>query len=158
MVIREASLADLPQMRELWDEFMAFHEDLDPIWVRKPGAVDTWVEFISGLISEEDSLVLVAEEDSLLAGQMVAKMQDTPPVFIIEQYGFIQEVVVRAGFRRRGVARLLYDHAENWLREKGAVFLRTNIDANNALSQGFFRSAGFGPYTVTWQKRLKTND
>ena len=154
MVIREAQTADLPQMVALWDEFMAFHEDLDPVWVRREGATDTWREYIGGVMTAQDSVVLVAEKAGRLVGQCVAKVMEPPPVFTIEKHGFIQEIVVTAEQRGQGVGRALYTRAERWLAQQGMTHLRTNIDTGNELSKGLFRAMGYGPLTVTWQKRL----
>ncbi len=44
--------------------------------------------------------------------------------------------------------------AEAWLQNQGATFIRANIDATNELSQEFWKSMGFGPYTLTYQKKL----
>nr|MEE4269391.1 GNAT family N-acetyltransferase [Candidatus Krumholzibacteria bacterium] len=154
MVMREAEARDIPGIAELWDEFMAFHEALDPLWVRRPGARVTWLDFIARLISDPDFLVLVTENESRLVGYMVATMQDCPPIFTVERYGFVQEIAVTASCRGQGLARKMYRVAEEWLQSQGANHIRANIDATNELSQEFWKSMGFGPYTLTYQKKL----
>ena len=154
MVIRQASKTDLPQMAALWDEFMAFHEDLDPVWTRREGATATWVEYIGGVMAEDEAVVLVAEDEGKLVGQCVARIMEPPPVFTIHRYGFVQEVIVTAERRGQGIGRLLYERVEGWLAEQGMTHLRTNIDSGNELSQGLFRAMGYGPLTLTWHKRL----
>ena len=158
MEIRDAALEDLDGLARLWNEFMDFHEELDPAWQRIPEAEGIWRKYITGLIEDPKVLVLVAEDDGRLVGHLTAMIQELPPVFPEKCYGFVQEISVTAEKRGQGVAHLLYERAEAWSRQRGANHMRANIDTGNQLSRAFWNSVGFATFTETLTKRLDHDD
>lgn len=60
----------------------------------------------------------------------------------------IHDIVVSAGFRRRGVARLLLAAAENAARQRGCCKLTLEVLEGNAAAISAYRQAGFAPYSL----------
>jgi GNAT superfamily N-acetyltransferase len=67
---------------------------------------------------------------------------------------FVAELVVRAGYRRTGVARALLDTAERYARDAGASELRIGVLSQNAPARALYLSEGFAPYNETLAKSL----
>jgi aminoglycoside 6'-N-acetyltransferase I len=57
--------------------------------------------------------------------------------------GYLEGVVVREAYRRRGVARRLTAECEEWAREKGCTEFASDCELTNAASLAFHLSAGF---------------
>jgi ribosomal protein S18 acetylase RimI-like enzyme len=158
MEIRQARPEDVPDLVELWLEFMDFHSVLDQDYVRSSDAIENWTKYITDKIADKGFRVFVAVDQESLVGQIVATLREYPPVFTIKRYGFIQEIAIHDGFRRQGIASLLYDAAEDWLIAAGVCRIQTNVDSQNEASRSFWKSAGFGPHTETMIKRFgRTN-
>lgn len=156
--IRRATTRDVPQLVELWVEFMDFHSALDPKFERSAGARYRWTEYITSKIDAEDYRILVATDGENLVGYIVAIIQNYPPIRTIESYGFIQEIAVAQRFRRKGIARRLLRRSEEWLQEAGIRQVEVKIDVANEVSQKLFRGEGFDPLAETLIKKYGCDD
>jgi ribosomal protein S18 acetylase RimI-like enzyme len=70
-------------------------------------------------------------------------------------YTYVSDLVVRPGWRRRGVGRALMRRADGFARRHGTGALRVNVLARNAGAWRFYRRAGFADYEVSLVKRLR---
>jgi len=152
--VRTAEESDVPGLVELWVEFMDFHTSLDPGFARSSNATANWAEYITSILGDETYRVLVASDGQVLAGYIVAIVQEYPPIRTIEKFGFIQEIAVARRFRRKGIARQLFESAEVWLVGKGVPQVEVKIDVANKASQALFGSEGFVRHTETLIKKL----
>jgi ribosomal protein S18 acetylase RimI-like enzyme len=60
----------------------------------------------------------------------------------------IHDIVVSAGFRRRGIARQLLAAAEETARRRGCCKLTLEVLEGNAPAIAAYRQAGFAPYSL----------
>lgn len=148
---RAAVVADIPQIVELWKEFLDFHADCgrDLDVTRSPDGHETFAAYLADLLEDEDYLVLVADDGERLVGYCIAAIKDHPPVFNARQYGFIQDMAVTAACRRRGLGCELFARAEAWIRGRGLNRIHLNVDTTNPVSQAFWKRLGFGDYMKT---------
>jgi ribosomal protein S18 acetylase RimI-like enzyme len=152
--IREATRNDLDEIVELWKEFMDFHRRRDSFFTRSHDGHAKFRNFVTENIDNPDWLVVVALEAERPIGYCMATVMDYPPVFELQQHGFIQDVAVTEVARRHGVASSLFEHAENWLRRRGVRRIELNVAAANEVSQGFWRRMGFKDSIHRWAKDL----
>lgn len=157
MIVRTATSSDIPALVDLWVEFMDFHTGLDPTFLRSKDATTNWAKYIASKLEDETYRILVAIDGQVLAGYVVAIVQEYPPIRTVQQFGFIQEIAVANQFRRRGIARQLFDSAEKWLLSIGVPQVEVNIDVLNEASQALFRSEGFTRHTETWIKKYEAD-
>lgn len=75
---------------------------------------------------------------------------DEPP----GTYALVAELVVREGFRRRGMARALLEAAERYARDAGASELRIVVLSQNTPARTLYLSEGFASYKETLAKPL----
>jgi GNAT superfamily N-acetyltransferase len=103
-------------------------------------------KYIDGLLSDADTLVLLAECGGRVAGISVAyarKLAGGPRVR--KKSCVVDSIVVDGAHRRKGVGSALMNATEAWAKEKGSVDLRLNvIDANKGALR-FYEAEGFGP-------------
>ncbi|NLY92041.1 MAG: GNAT family N-acetyltransferase [Firmicutes bacterium] len=78
------------------------------------------------LLLNQEHVVFVAEEESRIVGWVHGYLFT---LLYQEPMGEIASLVVDAGYRRRGIGRLLVAAFEQWVKEEGynRVFLRSNI-------------------------------
>jgi GNAT superfamily N-acetyltransferase len=154
MRIRRAQEQDLPQMEGLWKELMDYHQDLDPFFTRRPDGHERWLEYVKTNMASERWLLLVAEVNGEVVGYIMAAIQECPPVFTTSEFGFVQDVAVRATHRRRGIATALYALCEEWFRDMGVRRMELNALAANEVSTAFWRRMGYGDYLWRMAKAM----
>jgi len=132
LVIRPATAADLPLVRELWQ---AFEEEVpDEPWRQDDLAEDfAWVEQ-----AVQDEIVLLADRDGLA----VARRRGP-------QLGFLELVYVRPEARRRGLAAALVREAAARLRAAGAEMLELEVLASNVAARSIYERWGMRPVELT---------
>lgn len=153
MEIRAFEMEDIPELVELWKEFMDFHTRLEPDFVRSDGAAARWAEYVRSKFNDDLAQIFVAVDEGRVVAYVGAVIREYPPVFTISQYGFIEEIAVTSDCRRKGIGGRLLLAAEQWLLDAGAGHIKVNIDVVNEASQAFFRRAGFVDHTESLVKR-----
>ena len=101
--------------------------------------------------------IFIAEHDSEVVAMMMVLARvpfewlDEPP----GDYALVAELVVREGWRRRGIARALLSVAERYAREAGATELRIDVLSQNRPARQLYAREGFAPYKETLTKQLR---
>jgi ribosomal protein S18 acetylase RimI-like enzyme len=85
----------------------------------------------------------VAERDGEMLGYVYAGLEPLSWKELRGACGFIHDVAVEAGGRRRGVATALLDAAMAWLREQGAPRVILWTAEPNEAAQRLFAGLGF---------------
>jgi len=123
-------------------------------------------------LNQGDGFYLVAWEGDVPAGHLHLALTDPPE---------LQDVEVRAEFRRRGVARALVTAAEDEVARRGVARVRLHVSADDAAAQALYLACGYsdsgeapvhvrgtiqlrtGPLEVddhllTWEKELSSGE
>ena len=66
----------------------------------------------------------------------------------------ITALVVKQQARRRGVGRLLTDHAVHWARQSGCEFIELTSALDRAEAHAFYRGLGFEANSLRFRKAL----
>jgi GNAT superfamily N-acetyltransferase len=154
MLVRRASPSDVPELVTLWTEFMVHHEALDDSLRRRDDAADLWSQYLVSRLDADRTRVLVAEAEQRLVGYAVATISEYPPIYTETEYGFIQEIVVHQGRRRRGIGRRLVAAAEAWLDGRGIRRIELKVDVLNEASRAFWQAVGYERNTESLLKKL----
>lgn len=57
--------------------------------------------------------------------------------------GWLYRLAVLPSYRRRGIGRVLIEHAENWLRDRGCVRVKLQVELPGAEAVDFYRALGY---------------
>jgi len=131
-VIRQATTADLPLVRELW---RAFSEEI-PEPSSHDDDLEQDIEWLAEAIEKET--VLLADD----VGVAVALMKG-------KRLGFLDMLYIRPQARGTGIARELTREVAARLRERGAEVLELEVLASNAHARGVYERWGFEPVELT---------
>ena len=82
--------------------------------------------------------LLIAEEDSAVAGFLEGRLFDGPPPI-----GYVYFVAVDPDHRRQRLGRILVEESLRRFRERGATRVFAAVPEDNEASMGLFRSLGF---------------
>jgi ribosomal protein S18 acetylase RimI-like enzyme len=130
MTIRPASEADLPALRELWEEFEG--EVPEPLHRFVP-LDEEWAEIPAYL---ESGLAILAESDGRPVGFALARMESPSICYLSDLY-------VRPEARWLGVAKALMARVSEWGREEGAKVVTLEVLTTNDLARSFYDRLGF---------------
>jgi GNAT superfamily N-acetyltransferase len=96
--------------------------------------------------------IFVASEDSyplgLIALHLCHMIQYRTPI------ARITALVIHQRMRRRGIGRLLIDHALRWADERGCEFVELTSALNRAEAHAFYRDLGFEASSLRFRKSL----
>jgi len=157
VTIRRASRADLPALGRLGAHLLRTHYAFDPQRFMAPGddpeAGYAW--FLGTQLHEDDVIVLVAECDGAVVGYVYAGLEGQSWKELREAAGFIHDVVVDEGGRRRGVASALIEAAADWLGSRGAPRVMLWTAESNVAAQRLFAKLGFRRTMVEMTRELR---
>ena len=82
MKIRDAEPSDVESMVRLSETFRASLSTFSPIfWRKAENSFESQEAFFRTLLSLEDTVMIVAERNSELAGFVIGRLQESPPVY-----------------------------------------------------------------------------
>ena len=139
----------IPAINKLWLEFMRFHRDIDPVFTPRRGAVAGFErEHLRPFMNSENGLVLVALDGGHVVGYSLSEIQETKALEL-EKLGYIHEVAVAAGYRRRGIGQKMLREILKWFGSSGIDRVELEVTARNQVSYSFWKKHGFTDYKHT---------
>jgi ribosomal protein S18 acetylase RimI-like enzyme len=155
-LVRAATLGDYDQVCALLAPVDELHRVNVPWLFCKPSTEPRSKDFFAGLLSDEDSTVLVAEARDGLVGVATAVMRSAPnfAVFVSQRWGVLDNLAVLDAWRRRGVGTSLTRQAERWVNGRGAKWIELGVYEFNAAARSFYQALGYLPVTTKLRKPL----
>lgn len=154
--VRKATAGDYDAMCELFDEIDALHREHLPHRFQKPGGAAREPGYYAGLLADENAAVFVAEAGEELVGFVHALVRDTPalPVFVPRRFAVVDGLVVKTGFQRRGIGKMLMDYVQAWATAGGATAIELNVYEFNEAAIAFYESLGYQTLSRKMNKEL----
>jgi ribosomal protein S18 acetylase RimI-like enzyme len=154
--IMKAEEKHVPAIGELWWEFMLVHQQADPIYTPREGAVPSFVEnHLRRFMKSEDGLALVALDGEKIVGYALAEILPPSPGFKRDKYGEIDQLAVTASHRRTGIGEMLLGEIMKWFQSNNIDRVELQNTAKNPLANSFWQKQGFEIYQYTRFKKIK---
>jgi GNAT superfamily N-acetyltransferase len=144
--VRQASPDDLPVLIKLFQELDRLQKEWR-VFTPRPGFYDEVGSKFREAMEAEDRIVLVAEHDGEVVGMAYAE-ERVPSRFSDERALELSSVVVRTGYRGKGVGRALAEEAARFAAERSVKWIELKSFTPNEQSMAFWRSLGFTPRVV----------
>ncbi len=147
-VIRPATTNDLDEIMRLYQQLMGLHETLDPRLALDWDGIKAFRDHLVNVLDSDYDRILVAEapDGAGLAGFIMGRLAQNPPVFRQPYYGYVTDTCVDERWRRQGIGRALFEALRAWFRAQGLLTMQVNVAARNPTSQAFWRAMGFTDY------------
>ncbi|MFN8591255.1 MAG: GNAT family N-acetyltransferase [Thermomicrobiales bacterium] len=143
--VREATLNDIDELAALLVAFNAGHaRNLPQIYL--PVAADAETNhYVRRVMALPRTHLFVAETAGQVVGALILQQDEVPqtPVHVPRQWVTINVVVVREGYRRRGIGRALMEHARTWAGENGIDTVELIVAEFNTAAMAWYESLGF---------------
>jgi ribosomal protein S18 acetylase RimI-like enzyme len=154
-VIRAATPADYEATCALFDGLDALHREQLPWLFRAPVGRARSRDHFDELVSSQRSSILLAVARGIV-GVVTVRLQRAPDraVFIPQDWGVIDEIIVLASWRRRGIGAQLARAAEHWANERGAAWVELGVYDFNTEARSFYEALGYLPVSTKLRRPL----
>lgn len=147
MKVRQATPEDVPSLVALFQELDRMQADWR-VFTPRPGFYDEVGERYREAMNNPDAVVLVVVDDEGEVVGMAYGESRTPSRFSDERALELSGVVVRAGYRGRGVGRELVHEAARFAAERQIAWIELKTFAPNRGAMEFWEDLGFTPRVV----------
>lgn len=143
-MIRKATVDDIPAISELYREQFREMAKLIPDFIKEGNQS---VEFLEKTISNDDSDILVYENDGRVVGFILLQAKERPDFdFMLPgKYCYIMDVIVTEAHRNNGFGTALMNSAKDWAKEQDCNFVNLDVLSNNAGAITIYKKLGFIP-------------
>jgi len=140
---------------KLFLEFILFHQDIDPIFTPRDDAVPGFEEeLVRRLMKSPDGLVLVALDGEQVIGYSLSEIEEPPKGLKRDKYGYVHNIAVTAGYRRRGVAEKMLGEIIKWFQSRNIERVELEITTKNQVASSFWGKQGFAEYMRKLYRRI----
>ena len=143
-MIKKATNNDTPAIAELYREQFKEMAKLIPDFI-KEGNQST--EFIENTIANEESDILVYENDGVVVGFILLQAKTRPDFsFMLSgKYCYIMDIIVTENHRGKGFGTALMNAAKDWAKERDCNFINLDVLVNNPYAIKLYEKLGFSP-------------
>jgi GNAT superfamily N-acetyltransferase len=149
VIIRRAEGRDVSALGELGAALMRTHYAFDRQRFIPPGdgneSSQGYADFLGSQLTEDDVLVLVAEQQARVVGYAYAAVEPLSWKELRDECGFVHDLLVTDDARRSGVGEALLDRAIEWLREQGMPRVVLWTSPHNEGARRLFERRAFRP-------------
>jgi len=146
MSIILAEESHIPQIIEVWKEFMDYHRKLDSFFSRRDDGHLNFEKYINELMKSNEAQVLVALDEGNVVGYSIALLQYYPPVFKHRVYGVINDLAIKETHRRRGIGEQILSRMYKWFKSHDLDRIELRVSINNPIGYSFWKKHGFEDY------------
>lgn len=143
-MIRKAIINDIPAISELYREQFREMAKLIPNFIKEG---DQSNEFLEKTVSDDNSDILVYENESEIVGFILLQAKTRPDFdFMLPgKYCYIMDVIVTETHRGKGFGTALMNTAKDWAKERDCNFINLDVLANNPGAIKLYEKLGFIP-------------
>jgi ribosomal protein S18 acetylase RimI-like enzyme len=141
-----ATDSHVPEILEVWKEFIDCHKEMDAIYTRREDGHLTFGGIVRSLIKADDSLVLVALDDDKVVAFSTCRTGRYHPVLSRGKRALITNIAVTSSHRRRGVGEKLLAEILDWCASNGLKRVELAVLAKNEIGYSFWKKHGFRDY------------
>lgn len=143
-MIRKAIHNDIPAISDLYREQFRDMAKLIPDFIKEG---DQSIDFLEKTISNDDSDIIVYENDGIVVGFVLlqAKVRPDFDFMLPGKFCYIMDVMVTATDRNQGFGTALMNSAKDWAKEQNCSFINLDVLVNNPGAIKLYEKLGFIP-------------
>jgi len=143
--LRQAVPSDLSSLEHLQQQLVAHERQFDS-GIPVEGEVDYYD--IMGLIEADDIHFLVVELEDEVMGCGFGQIRKNLEWAVDEYYGHIGLMIVREGFRKQGIGRIIVDRLVAWFRDRDISLIMIQAYSGNVDAIEAYRTYGFRDFEL----------
>ncbi|MBW4643418.1 MAG: GNAT family N-acetyltransferase [Goleter apudmare HA4340-LM2] len=149
MLIRPATIEDVPAVLPMVSKICALHESWDSAkygFIRHPE--QRYEKWLGRLANQDRSVFLIAEAESKLVGFIAATVMEEIPIYRLQDFAMIHDLWVEPEYRQQGLARQMVMLTVERFEQMGVKQIRLDTVAANEGARRLFASCGFRISTI----------
>jgi len=146
MKICETKDRHIPEIIEIWTEFMDYNANIDAYDTRSEDGQTYMERYLKDAINSNDILLLVALEDSHAVAYSICTINNRLPIFRNRVYGLITDMAIRESYQRKGIGEQMLNKMIEWCKLKGVDRIETSVVVKNTQGNSFWKKQGFLEY------------
>lgn len=157
VTIRKAVIEDLNQLVVMQTAMIQLDQELRPDdsrYEQIEEANKIWRQFAETKMNDENSLILVAESNRAVVGYVMCWINERPPIFSQQKYGYLADSFIQESHRGRGLMREFLNNVTTWLNSHRIHYLELGVDSNNTNAIGVWQRYGFTERTKLMGKEI----
>lgn len=128
---------------ELWKALVDHHREIDTFFTRRDKAHINFTSFLTELLDSKESKIFIAISEGKVVGYLIAKIDLFPPIYVMERYGDIYDLIVESSYRRRSIGSELVKLAVEWFRSQKIERIEISVHPSNSSGYSFWKTLGF---------------
>ncbi len=150
MIIRKAAIDDIDVINKLFYELDSDAINMQPEHFQRGSRS---FDYLFGLINGEKTEFLLAVIDKDIIGFSLIFEKVTPNINLLVpcKYAYIQDFIVSANYRNKGVGTKLMDESKLWAKNRGMDYLRLSVLPDNKDAQRFYSRHGLCEQMITME-------
>lgn len=143
-MVRKATINDIYAIAELYREQFREMSKMIPDFIKEG---DQSMDFLEKTISNEDSDILVYENNGSVVGFILLQAKQRPDFqFIVSgKHCYIMDLIVTENKRGKGFGTALMNSAKNWAKEQNCSIISLDVLSNNPKAIELYEKLGFIP-------------
>ncbi len=150
MKIRILEKQDVDSLAPLVDQFVSANKTL----TYRPDYRNAFRDSARKVLNDATAIIFVAEEEGEIVGLITGRISDNGGIILPEKIGYISITVVLSRYRRKGIAKRLWEKLNEWFLSKGIDEVQLYVVPDNDEARGFWQDCGFGLALERWKKHL----
>ena len=146
--ITKARDKHIPEIVELWKEFMDYHKEFDSRFPMRENAYLSFQNHLKELMTSENKIVYIALDNDHVVGFATCSINTQAPIWEIEKYGTIDTLVVESQYRRKGIGAKMLSTINEWFGVQSIVRIEVSLAIKNQVAQSFWRKHGYQDHTL----------
>ena len=143
--------ADVNSLSPLVDQFVSANRTL----TYRPDYRSAFRDSAKKALNDANAVIFVAEEESEIAGLITGRISDNGGIILPEKIGYISIIVVLSKYRRKGIARRLWERLNEWFSSNGIDEVQLYVVPDNDEARSFWQDCGFGLALERWKKHIQ---
>lgn len=148
MDIRLATLNDIEQICQLYNEFFDYNAELQPEYYK---AVKESGGYPKSVIENEESDIFLAVENDTVIGFIHVREAQTPPFdsIVPHKYAEVIDLIVTALCRKKGIGAKLMNAAKQWGKTRNLDYIELFVLSDAKGEFLFYKHEGFDTVSHT---------
>jgi ribosomal protein S18 acetylase RimI-like enzyme len=153
--IRQATIDDAHAICQLLAEGGKLHAQALPTLL-KPPETSTTESFVSGILQDGESHILVAEVHRQVIGYLHFNHREEKehPVLVPRSYVSVSSLIVKEQHRHQGIGKALMQRVHDWAEEHNVDDIELQVYEFNTPAMGFYEKLGY----QTISRRMKRSE
>ncbi len=143
-MVRKSTINDISAISELYREQFREMSKLIPDFIKEG---DQNIEFLEKTISNDDSDILIYDNDGSVVGFILLQAKQRPDFqFIVSgKHCFIMDLIITENHRGKGFGTALMNSAKDWAKEHNCNIVTLDVLSNNPRAIALYEKFGFIP-------------